>query len=143
MRIHRSSSSIISFNKDVVSTHIEGLKPNGLWYSIDESWMEWVKTEMPDWMPKYKYAYEVLLDESKILILGYNDILPFTREYSHNSPTRGCIDWTRVARNYDGIEIPEYHWEFRLAPETFWYYGWDCASGCVWNSRAVLGINTI
>ena len=46
----------------------------------------------------------------------------------------GEPDWGAVAARYDGIEIAPYVWERRL--EVWWYYGWDCASGCLWRPKA-------
>jgi len=36
-----------------------------------------------------------------------------------------------VSKEYDGIEIAPYQWDARLS--LIWYYGWDVASGCIWN----------
>jgi hypothetical protein len=36
---------------------------------------------------------------------------------------------------YDGIEINPYQFEARY--QYLWYYGWDIASGCVWNLNNV------
>ena len=43
------------------------------------------------------------------------------------------ISWDKVIKKYDGIFIAPYNWEARWHTETIWYYGWDCASGCIWN----------
>lgn len=50
------------------------------------------------------------------------------------------IDWDRVASKHDGIIIAPYCWQQRLKDETFWYYSWDCASGCIWHPRAVTAL---
>jgi hypothetical protein len=31
-------------------------------------------------------------------------------------------------------------WECRLDPAAAWYYGWDCASGCVWNLEVIADV---
>ena len=41
------------------------------------------------------------------------------------------IDWKKVASKYDGIEIVPYQPKARM--NLLWYYGWDIASGCIWN----------
>lgn len=46
-----------------------------------------------------------------------------------------AIDWQKVSRQYDGIIIAPYQWEHRLSSD--WYYPWDCASGCIWNGKAI------
>jgi hypothetical protein len=51
------------------------------------------------------------------------------------------IDWLRVAQKSAGIIIAPYIWERRL--HLPWYYGWDCASGCVWDAAAVLSVKRL
>jgi len=46
------------------------------------------------------------------------------------------VDWEKISRQYSGIEINPYLWRRRLQGG-MWYYGWDCASGCVWNESAI------
>ena len=45
------------------------------------------------------------------------------------------MNYAKVAENYGGIEVTPYIWEKRL--DSMWYYGWDCASGCVWHRDAI------
>lgn len=47
------------------------------------------------------------------------------------------IDWHRVAEKYQGIIITPYIWECRLDGGLFWYYSWDCESGCIWDAAAI------
>lgn len=47
----------------------------------------------------------------------------------------GGIAWTAVADRWDGIIIAPYQWTRRY--DLAWYYGWDCASGCIWNLDAI------
>jgi hypothetical protein len=51
------------------------------------------------------------------------------------------INWPKVAQDYSGIEICPYQWKFRL--NYMWYYGWDVASGCIWNQNALNSTNVI
>ena len=48
-------------------------------------------------------------------------------------------DWARVGEAYPGIIIAPYIWSRRL-DGPMWYYGWDCASGCVWDPSVVRSI---
>jgi hypothetical protein len=78
------------------------------------------------------------------------DIDAFSKEYSFSifadlpdAPPlflmqRDGIRWDKVAERYQGILIPNYIWEKRMDP--FWYYPWDCASGCIWNVDAIESI---
>lgn len=118
-----------------------GIKPIGLWLSVDFSEYNW-----PSWCLEEGFGFERLRyrnkihlsDKANILYLESDDeILEFSEQF-HNENTplklRGYIDWTKVASQYDGIIISSYSWGLRCDLRTLWYYGWDCASGCVWNT---------
>ena len=55
----------------------------------------------------------------------------------------GCIDWRLVAEEWQGIVIAPYLWERRFDSDARWYYSWDCASGCIWDHRAIAAIELI
>jgi hypothetical protein len=83
---------------------------------------------MPHWLGEHEY--EVVLHDSNILVLDTpKKILEFGREYRIGE----SIDWPRLAKTHDGIEISPYQWSLRL--NLLWYYGWDVASGCIWNTE--------
>jgi len=135
-------------------------KPKGIWYGIADSWIDWCLGESFGGI--HNYIYEVVVDESRILTIDnifdfekfedeHHDIpewkkqlremegfpefdLSFPRMYGR---TRyfDSMNYGKVAESFGGIEITPYQWEKRL--ESMWYYGWDCASGCIWNPDAV------
>lgn len=118
-------------------------KPVGFWISDEESygWREWCN-DNEFRLKHYKYEHEVILnDDANILYLrSADDIDDFTDDFGNvlfDDTHFGYINWFKVAEKYDGIIITPYIWERRHTPETFWYYGWDCASGCVWNDSAI------
>jgi hypothetical protein len=90
-----------------------------------------------------------LAERANILRLGSPAALDvFTAEYGGAPPIYRAldqrfgertmmIDWRRVASVYDGIIIAPYQWSRRLDGGARWYYGWDCASGCIWNATAI------
>lgn len=110
-------------------------KPIGFWYSAGDAWLEWCKSEMPDWVGTH--VYEVDVSAANVLALTTPmAVKRFHEEYRVTTSPTGRfynIDWGRVAEKYDGVEIIPYHHSIRLDIELLWYYGWDVASGCVWN----------
>ena len=115
---------------------IHDLKPRGLWYGIGNAWLEWVEAEMPEW--KGMYFYELDVDESKLLTINETeDIFALEDKYGKIlfSDTKS-IKWEEVAKDYSGIEIPEYWWG-RDRDKHLWFYAWDVSSGCIWDSSAV------
>lgn len=152
-RIHMSDSEEIHFNSVTQEISLENPasiigKPSGLWYGFGTSWLDWCNLEMPGWV--CDYYYEIVLDQSKILtISSIEQFDQFEREFlslSEITDNRfalrlGKINWVKVSKLYSGIEIVPYLYERRL--ESMWYYGWDCASGCVWHSDAVIAIKKL
>lgn len=125
-------------------------KPNGLWLSVEgpDDWREWCKSEeFGD--PDAQRCYEIVIapDANLCRLSGPNLLRAFTAEYGmdpymgpmagHTQFARLAIDWPRVAEKYAGIIIAPYIWECRMSDDTRWYYGWDCASGCIWDASAV------
>lgn len=129
-------------------------KPLGLWYGFGDSWIEWCQGEQPDWLTPY--IYEIVLREDKIFkVNGEGELDKFEETYAIPDPLMAKfaneplfksdigrydkIDYNKlVAEGWYGLEINPYLWSRRLS--RMWYYGWDCASGCVWNKRGVVDI---
>jgi hypothetical protein len=141
-------------------------KPNGLWFDANEEWKRWCKTAQfrPE---TFRYRHTVtILDASRILFLkGAKDIDAFTRKYGGNlfgsiqllqsdkdndefarkygsdlfedikQQFSNYIMWGEVAEKHSGIIIAPYS---RARSQTYlWYYGWHCASGCVWDTSVI------
>jgi hypothetical protein len=113
-------------------------KPRGLWVSVDgeDDWASWCASND---FGLGNARYRVLLaDSPRLLILDSGSALDdFTQRYGRmiERYQDTYIDWPAVAADYHGIIIAPYHWSRRMSLN--WYYGWDCASGCIWNADAV------
>ena len=139
MRTHMTKSPIIKINRSKKSRihknpQLYDFKPIGFWYSFGTEWIEWVKSEMPEWMGNN--LYEVKIQNKNILKINSSyHLVEFDNEFKVKNPINDIycdfIDWKRVYEKYDGIEITPYNWDFRL--KYMWYYSWDVASGCIWN----------
>lgn len=126
-------------------------KPNGLWVSVDDHWHQWCMSEgfhIGDRnFDSTIYTCRVLLDIHKASKLCYiqsaDELRAFERTfgeqaksyYPENAVRYHGIQWDLVAKLYHGIIIAPYLWECRL--NNWWYYGWDVASGCIWNMDAI------
>ncbi len=141
-------------------------KPNGLWFDVNEDWKRWCETAEFQ-IENLRYRHTVtLLDSSRILHLkNARDIDSFTHTYSRNlsgsirflqnandqdaftrqygrdlfgeiqAQFSNYILWGEVAEKYSGIIIAPYSRARRDA--YIWYYGWHCASGCIWDTRVI------
>jgi len=114
-----------------------------------------------------RYRHPVtLLDASRILFLrNAKDIDRFTREFGRNLSSRirflqsaeeidkftpqsgidlsgeiqkqfsNYIMWGEVAEKHSGIIVNPYS---RARSRAYlWYYGWNCAGGCVWDTSVI------
>lgn len=123
-------------------------KPTGLWVSVDGEfdWPTWCEQEEFGDIYKQNRFVVTLSQSAKILYLRTIDgILAFSEKYlskeSHvNAIITSDIDWPRISTSYHGILISPYQWKLRLDRRVNWYYGWDCASGCIWNKDAIKSI---
>lgn len=158
---------------------MEGLKPDGMWYSVGMSWLNWCQSESFGGIPRF--IDEIKVDESRILkITTLKEFDAFEKEFGcpdsiavraaeilkeqqergisddytnmivkslarqnrnpigegSGNPYTRSIDWLRVKTQYGGIEIAPYQWKRRLS--SFWYYGWDCASGAIWDRDVLI-----
>ncbi len=125
-------------------------KPNGLWVSVEgeDDWAAWCTSDMPEWVNGSAVTEVVLKSDANILHIE-NDaqLMAFHREYGavpEYEIKRYPRDmwakqprWSRVAGTYAGIVIAPYQWARRLDRATRWYYGWDCASGCIWDVSVI------
>lgn len=130
-------------------------KPAGLWVSAEgeADWEEWCRSEK-FFLPNLRCRTEIVLkpDHTVLKIVGEEALDKFHAEYSVVGYEYGnglgvhlAIDWAKVATKYDGIIIAPYVYSRRLAwglhigkgSVSDWYYGWDCASGCIWNADAI------
>jgi len=136
------------------------MKPRGFWVSVtgDDDWPSWCHDEgfalgqlavphavelaagndvlhlrTPGDIDWFHAAYSVETEDAR-LMRGWN----LFHEYVRGS---WPVDWHRVAGEYDGLIIAPYQYSRRFGPG--WYYGWDCASGCVWNLDAIESVGPV
>lgn len=124
-------------------------KPTGLWVSDDAEYggeaMGW-----PHWCESESFALDRLRHRQvvslaapeRLLWLGsVPEIDDFHREVSEPVyRDYRVIRWDRVAEKWAGIVITPYQWARRLDGPARWYYGWDCASGCIWDASVIASI---
>ena len=120
-------------------------KPCGLWLSVDDAWHVAALDMFGDEGLKYSSLITLAHDANILRLTTVCEIDDFTEQYTvavdDKFPILGrVIDWRRVAAEYQGIIIAPYQFSRRLTQHTFWYYGWDCASGCIWDTAAIASV---
>lgn len=119
-------------------------KPCGLWVSDDnrrDSWRRFVKRRFLGLVlldpASIACDHEVVFhgDANLLELDSFMELKIFTEVYGFG---RGSsIRWAKVAKDYDGILITPFVYDASVAGSTEWYAQWDCASGCIWNPRAI------
>lgn len=128
-------------------------KPHGLWVSDDHceyNWKWWcINENFRRYALRYAHAVEFTNDANILKITSWLGMEQFNHKYKkcydiiqpilqNQQPMElNGIDWQKVKDSYDGIIISPYNWDKRLDRDYMWYYGWDCASGCIWNLEAI------
>jgi hypothetical protein len=131
---------------DTPQERVAGAKPRGFWVSVGSAWAEWCHAESFG-LTRLAIVHRVVLapDADILRLSTTRDLDWFTEEYEGGRDglphRRDYIDWARVADEYDGIIIAPYNWDRRMRLN--WYYGWDVASGCLWNASAVESIEAL
>lgn len=121
-------------------------KPCGLWVSVDgkDDWDSWCRSESFAGATGTRYRVYLSMDANVLLLPTPLDVLMFREQYGEvesNSDGVPYIPWERVATDYQGIIIAPYHWSLRFKES--WYYGWDCASGCIWDAGAIATVEVM
>lgn len=146
-------AAVHSIPLDAQSAHRNGLhKPRGLWVSVGDDWKEWCEGERFG-LDRLAHATEIVLrPDANVLRLAsayeidlfHADYSVVVHRFSGSLGTLSAIEWPKVAAKYQGIIIAPYVYARRLdGAASHWYYGWDCASGCLWDADAVADLRPI
>lgn len=148
--LHFSRLPVAAINDAGQSTE-PTYKPDGFWVSVGTSWLEWCHAESFGLERAAVVTRVVLAPDANVLRLdGARALDEFTKQFGmrptwQTSAPLGlrdhCIDWSAVAAAYDGIVIAPYCYQRRF--DLMWYYGWDCASGVIWNLSAIAGVDVL
>lgn len=129
-------------------------KPHGFWVSVKgpTDWASWcVDNEFCADSIEREYRVE-LVPEANVLVLdSVASLLDFTQTFSTpwewESDRATALDlprpinWPAVAQAWGGIVIAPYQWSLRM--DLHWYYGWDCASGCIWDLSQIQSVTSM
>ena len=145
---HYSHNPVSLYDVDQSGKPSGYAKPCGFWVSVkgEYDWRWWCEGEyFGDIGSASMRQFSLAENHNVLLIVTSLELQVFDERYGRDDRigssqlTHRRIDWPRVAEQYDGIIIAPYQWEHRLDGRiSDWYYGWDCASGCIWRPTAAL-----
>lgn len=129
-------------------------------YSIDDNRMYYISDK--------SFLYDIQIDDETFTYIGgkkgldkiiqirnQKDIVNFYEEYRYtpkDDDTFEIIDWKKVYMDYGGIELAVTHLEelfgkdiekYIEGQKVGWWFGWDVASGCIWNGEVIKKIRWI
>lgn len=123
-------------------------KPKGLWVSDenDFGWSHWCSAEQFDSFGLiYEHRVELYPDHNVLIIRDIDALDKFHEEFGKDilgpirpfgiEPRKDWLDWRSVYPLWQGIIVTPYLWDRRM--NYMWYYGWDCASGSIWDLSAI------
>lgn len=103
-------------------------RPRGLWYARDFAWINFVKNN-PTMGKIYDNMFRLDLTNVNILIMNTKEkIDAFHNKFCLSDDFQ--IYWSKVAQEYDGVEIAS---EDLIARKS-WSKLWSVNSGCIWNT---------
>jgi hypothetical protein len=160
MELLHHPRTISTFEFDQKQPYVQDIahKPCGFWVSVKgpDDWKSWCESEnFGVGSVQHSYAVDLVESHTVLVIDTARDLVEFTDEYATawrwDRPLhKGSIlehrqfwpiDWPRVALTYGGIIVAPYQWGLRM--DLHWYYGWDCASGCVWDLYQIKSVDRI
>ena len=106
------------------------------WYAIGLSWIEWMQSEMPQWLSPFTYAIEI----DKPLMITPKNIAAFQKKYIVNPEQvkDKAINWKKLYTDKVGaIEFNPYDKSSVDLGSSFWYYSIDVDSGAIVNKSSV------
>lgn len=132
------------------NSHYSDMNPAGLWVSPDgaDSWESWCRNHNFH-LGGLAHKHRVTL-KRKAKILHISTLQEFDAFCERHTQPMWLgeklllsykIDWEGIAAIHQGILIAPHRPERHLGP--LWYYGWDCASGCIWDANAISSIELV
>ena len=134
------------------------IKPNGLWYQINNCGSRWGELEDYNWG---YHIYEVKLHTKCMCIIkNYKELLAFYKKYKKvmdiDPPKKDLfhfINWFEVSKKYCGFEIKNFesikniilkkkNKMTRTNPKFYlnWFDSFDFSSGCIWDLKHIKSI---
>lgn len=118
-------------------------KPRGIWLSVDgnDDWPAWCIGE--GWRIEalaHRYVVKLAPAARIIHLKSESEVREFSAAHDAGvlESRYDKVDWREPQMTHDGIIIAPYQWQCRY--DFLWYYGWDCASGVIWNPDVIQSV---
>jgi len=132
------SKEPIKILSNLTSQKSSNMKPKGLWYGFGGSWIDWMSSEMPEWINAYNYIYTLDVDDLNIVKVTSNNVDRFSEKYEDFN--KFYINWEKVSKDYKGFEAPP---PYNKHSDKLWWGTLDVASGCIWDTSCIKDIKLL
>jgi hypothetical protein len=141
--LHASREPVTALRDLDCRQQAPGFKPAGLWLGAGVAWLQWMRTEMPQWARVNKYTYKCYLKReiNVFRIDTFSALKRFSAKYGGKTESITYIDWSQVCRDYDGLIVTNYK---AVATKTegmveyLWFRTYDIDCACIWRPTAVI-----
>lgn len=144
MRLEHYSNYPLGQLRAAEQSRIPSNKPQGLWLSVkgQRDWLSFaLRLENLQGTLSHCAVFRLVEGANVLHLTTAAEIDTFHKLYSAETnpamPEHREIAWQLVAAKFDGIIIAPFQPSRRLDRRSSWYFGWDCASACLWNPRAI------
>lgn len=84
--------------------------PNGLWCSIGDSWLQYVKTHIkkPSQWNLFSNIYKIEVNQTVLVINSLDELYNFIEKFKHddqNIQIYNMINWDKVRKKYNGLIV--------------------------------------
>lgn len=144
-------------------------KPPGIWFAVGDEWLQHMK-KTNFWMNKYNYLYEIELYKDNIIVIdSMKKLQEFSSKYGVKKDTKvefqgvqytlsltSDVDWYKVKKetktngviispNFKKIyyKYSKHNHLFNVFDGLEWYMSWDIASGVLWDTKEIKGLNLV
>jgi len=142
-RVHMTHDEKLTIQKkDLIQGN--GWKPKGFWYAFGTEWVDWVRSEMPEW--EKPHLFKIDIDTTNILQLNNeSDVHEFMEKYCDDKIKKwnSEINWVKVSKDYSGFEIPDYREIYEYRDLYMWISSFDISSGCIWDLSLITNIKKL
>lgn len=137
-----------------------GLRPTGIWYSVDHSWHEFLGDKTQGLLMLHNYDLDV--DQERLYVIkNFTDLCIFMEKYWHVISDYGAgmvehsPEWRKVAMGYGGFEVQNYGYikdaydrhrykhRDKLLPGWIWFFALDADCGCIWDVSIIHSVKKI
>ena len=109
-----TSKDAIGDAKDMWSPAGE-VKPAGVWYATGGAWLQFLLTDMEQWLKDAVYVWEINVDRTLVYRLQRaDDTRQCIADYGVGRGMDATLDWSAMSgHGYSGVEVETYLPEFR------------------------------